>query len=279
MKPVINKLAHVAMQVRDMEKSLAFYCDGVGMTKAFSLTDHEDKPWIEYLKICDGVFLELFYGGGDLGEPSYEEIGYNHLCLTTGDAAALAARLHEAGYMDAVEPDVGGDGCKSFWAKDPDGNKLEFTQYSPESAFMKANQHPHDFDAKGLTGVGHAGYVVSDMAAALAFYRDQLGLDIIMEGDKDGKPWLKFLYVNDGAFVELFDGGVRQPSYRSNYLHLCLECADVAASVEELRSRGVEIDVEPNTGKDNNIQAWIHDPDGNKIELMQISPDSPQAKA
>jgi lactoylglutathione lyase len=41
----------------------------------------------------------------------------------------------------------------------------------------------------------------------------------------------------------------------------------------------VEIDVEPKTGADNNTQAWIHDPDGNKIELMQISPDSPQAIA
>jgi lactoylglutathione lyase len=279
MKQVPSKLAHVAMQVRDMEKSLAFYCDGVGMTKAFSLADEKGEPWIEYLKICDGVFLELFYGGGDLGEPSYEEIGYNHLCLTTGDADSLAARLHTAGYLDEVKPDEGGDGSKTFWARDPDGNKLEFTQYSPECGHMKANKNPYNFEAKGLTGVGHVGYVVSDMAAALAFYRDQLGLDVVMEMDKDGKPWIKFLYINDGSFAELFEGGVREQSYKSNYLHLCLECVDVAASVEELRARGVEIDVEPKTGADNNTQAWIHDPDGNKIELMQISPDSPQAKA
>jgi lactoylglutathione lyase len=30
---------------------------------------------------------------------------------------------------------------------------------------------------------------------------------------------------------------------------------------------------------DHNWQAWIDDPDGNAIELMQISPDSPQAAA
>jgi lactoylglutathione lyase len=144
---------------------------------------------------------------------------------------------------------------------------------------MKANKNPYNFDAKGLAGVGQVGYVVSDMAAALAFYRDQVGWDVVMEMDKDGKPWIKFLYINDGSFVELFEGGVRPQSYKSNYLHLCLECVDVAASVEELRARGVEIDVEPKTGADNNTQAWIHDPDGNKIELMQISPDSPQAKA
>lgn len=30
---------------------------------------------------------------------------------------------------------------------------------------------------------------------------------------------------------------------------------------------------------DKNWQAWIHDPDGNKVELMMIDPESPQAKA
>ena len=33
------------------------------------------------------------------------------------------------------------------------------------------------------------------------------------------------------------------------------------------------------TSTDKNWQAWIHDPDGNKVELMMIDPDSPQAKA
>ena len=33
---------------------------------------------------------------------------------------------------------------------------------------------------------------------------------------------------------------------------------------------------EPKLGLDHNLQAWIKDPDGNAIELMQITPESPQ---
>ena len=32
-------------------------------------------------------------------------------------------------------------------------------------------------------------------------------------------------------------------------------------------------------GADGNWQAWIEDPDGHRIELMQMMPDSLQAKA
>ena len=33
------------------------------------------------------------------------------------------------------------------------------------------------------------------------------------------------------------------------------------------------------TGKSKCIQFWTHDPDGNKIELMQLPPESLQAQA
>ena len=41
---------------------------------------------------------------------------------------------------------------------------------------------------------------------------------------------------------------------------------------------GVVIDREPKLGLDHNWQAWISDPDGNKIELMQLAEDSPQRR-
>lgn len=34
-----------------------------------------------------------------------------------------------------------------------------------------------------------------------------------------------------------------------------------------------------NTGLDRNRQAWIEDPDGNRIEFMEMAPDSLQAEA
>ena len=60
---MITSLAHVAFHVTDMQKSLDFYCGVLGLTKAFELHDDEGQPWIVYLKVCKGQFIELFYNG------------------------------------------------------------------------------------------------------------------------------------------------------------------------------------------------------------------------
>ena len=39
------------------------------------------------------------------------------------------------------------------------------------------------------------------------------------------------------------------------------------------------ISVAPKVGLDGNRQAWITDPEGNQIELMEMAPDSKQAEA
>ena len=42
---------------------------------------------------------------------------------------------------------------------------------------------------------------------------------------------------------------------------------------------GVALDPELVVGLDGNWQAWVKDPDGNAIELMRLSEDSPQYRA
>ena len=45
---------------------------------------------------------------------------------------------------------------------------------------------------------------------------------------------------------------------------------------EELVKAGIEIDIEPNKGQSETWQMWIHDPDGNKFEIMQYTDKSLQ---
>lgn len=129
--------------------------------------------------------------------------------------------------------------------------------------------------------IGHLAYSVKDMAASLDFYVNKLEFrhSFSIHNDKD-EPWIEYLMSADGRFVELFhpgDGPV--PADGGSYLHLCLEVDDLAQAVAELEEKGVEIRVRPNQGKDHNMQAWIRDPDGRDIELMQMSPVSPQCRA
>ena len=79
--------------------------------------------------------------------------------------------------------------------------------------------------------------------------------------------------------LELFPGGPEpDPGRPQSFMHICLRTDDIHADVERLRAAGITIDKEIKLGLDHNLQAWITDPDGNKIELMQLSENSPQRR-
>ncbi|HEX5691311.1 MAG TPA: VOC family protein [Roseiflexaceae bacterium] len=131
-----------------------------------------------------------------------------------------------------------------------------------------------------ITDIGHAAFAVHDLERSLAFY-ELLGIrEAFRLNREDGSLMLVYLHVAGDRFVEVFPGGPPpDPNRKGSFMHLCLLADDLRANVEELRERGVAIEREPKMGLDGNWQAWIRDPDGNSIELMQISPDAPQARA
>jgi len=129
-----------------------------------------------------------------------------------------------------------------------------------------------------VTDVGHAAFACYDLDASLRFYA-LLGLREAFRLDhEDGSPWLVYVHVAGDRFIELFTDGPAPDAQRprGSYMHLCLLVDDLPAFVEGLRGAGVAIEREPKRGLDGNLQAWINDPDGNAIELMQIAPESPQ---
>lgn len=127
-------IAHVAYHVVDMKEALHFYVEQLGLEHSFSIENAEGKPWIEYLKVCDGQFVELFYGGeGTNGVHSYA-----HLCLQVEDIHACAKMLEEKGVTVDTPPVQGKDLNWQCWAHDPDGNPIEFMQIDANSPQAKA---------------------------------------------------------------------------------------------------------------------------------------------
>ena len=128
-----------------------------------------------------------------------------------------------------------------------------------------------------ITDVGHAAFAAYDLESTLAFYA-KLGIDESFRlHHPDGSLMLVYLNVAGDRFVEVFPNGpAPDPERRTSFMHLCLLTDDLRATVEQLRGEGIAIDREPKLGLDGNWQAWIKDPDGNAIELMQLAEDSPQ---
>jgi lactoylglutathione lyase len=135
-----------------------------------------------------------------------------------------------------------------------------------------------------ITGLGHVAFRVKNLDRALDFYCGKLGFREAFRLEREDRPspWIVYLQLAENAFVELFPVPAEEvPANdpKMSYSHYCLTVDDLPATLQELADRGLEISGGPRFGLDGNWQYWVTDPDGNRIELMQMMPDSRQAAA
>ncbi|CAN5140213.1 hypothetical protein BH10PSE9_BH10PSE9_02560 [soil metagenome] len=58
----ITGLGHVAIKVKDIDRTLAFYTGLLGMQEMMRINKDDGSLWIVYLRISDTQFLEVFPG-------------------------------------------------------------------------------------------------------------------------------------------------------------------------------------------------------------------------
>ncbi len=127
-----------------------------------------------------------------------------------------------------------------------------------------------------VKGLAHACFRVRDLDAALAFYVGKLGLEHCFDfKNEQGERFGVYLKFGGKVFLELFQGAYEAEA-EGSFMHLCLEVEDINAAVDQLRAAGLEVS-DPVLGVDNTWQAWLADPDGNKLELHCYTPESWQA--
>ncbi len=134
-----------------------------------------------------------------------------------------------------------------------------------------------------FSSIGHVAIKAKDIDKSIHFYTEQLGFpEILRLNYSDGSLFLVYLRVTDTQYLELFPNGVGDRAPDRNAVavnHLCLIADDIEGSLAELARAGVALTRELRVGPDGNRQAWIEDPDGNRIEIMELKPDSVQFKA
>jgi catechol 2,3-dioxygenase-like lactoylglutathione lyase family enzyme len=125
-------------------------------------------------------------------------------------------------------------------------------------------------------GVNHVGISTQNYEAALAFYRDTLGAkEAFTIRNDDGTVRITYLQLSRDTFVELLPVAAGQST---GVAHIGIETGDVAASVANLRAKGIAVD-DPTVGVSKSRVARVRDPDGVQIEIMQMGPDSLQRQA
>lgn len=132
------QIGHLAITVKDMEKSMDFYTKCFGFRHVFDFDRPETgEPWIVYLHMGGSQFIELFYGGKNDYHWDEADRAYNHLCFAVDDMDATVKAINEAGYTLRKQPKIGCDGNSQCWIDDPDGVRIEIMQLGPDSPQTK----------------------------------------------------------------------------------------------------------------------------------------------
>lgn len=137
--------------------------------------------------------------------------------------------------------------------------------------------------------LAHVCFYTNQLDRMIAFYRDVLGFPVkfTMHND-DGFAFGYYFQTGERTFIEIFDqaGAVKQwggdlsprrPNEGVRYGHYCFEVVGLEALVAELEAKGISV-IPIKVGMDHSKQAWIKDPDGNAIELMEYTAESLQFK-
>ncbi len=133
------KMLHTMLRVGDLDKSIAFYCDILGM----KLLRRKDYPggeftlaFVGYGEEKDNTVIELTYNWGvseyDLGQ------GYGHIALGVDDIYGTCDRIKAQGGKVSREPGPMKHGTTVIaFVEDPDGYKIELIQLGTQGSAKK----------------------------------------------------------------------------------------------------------------------------------------------
>lgn len=138
-----------------------------------------------------------------------------------------------------------------------------------------------------INKLAHVCLFTDQLEAMIAFYRDVMGFPVkFTMKDAEGFDFGYYFATGDMTFVEIFDqkravgqwGGevvAMKSNHTAHARHFCFEVGRLEEEVARLEEKGLQV-VPVKVGMDFSKQAWIKDPDGNDIELMEYTPRSLQ---
>ena len=123
-------------------------------------------------------------------------------------------------------------------------------------------------------GIAHVAVFAADVAKSTDFYTRVLGLEhLFTQKKEDGSLFYVYLHAGSKTFVEIFPTAEKALKSRAGVAHICLAVRDINAAVAHVKAENWPLTRgEPKLGLDGNWQAWLQDPDGVDIELMQMMP-------
>lgn len=123
--------------------------------------------------------------------------------------------------------------------------------------------------------IAHICIGANDLQEAEHFYCAVLGFKRGFDFLKDGKLYGFYAEVGANTFIEIFIQEEPANLERPIVKHLCFEVDNLDETIATIEAKGVQV-TGTKQGGDNSWQAWVTDPSGVSIELMQYTDKSSQ---
>jgi catechol 2,3-dioxygenase-like lactoylglutathione lyase family enzyme len=266
-RPPITGVSHISVYTSNASAAEHYYVHDIGLKKG---TDPENPNGVRYY-VNATQFVEVLPLPPNAGNTRLD-----HLAYITTNAEALRGYLGAHGIAVPAAVDKGSDGSRWFYVKDPEGNKVEFTQPPAHMVAMT-----------GADPIGkhiiHVGMLVHSRDAENKFYRDLLGFkpywfggmqpgktDWVSQQVPNGHDWLEYMLTSGPS-----GGGIQDVSQKQLGVlnHVSIGVVNMEKAVTTLDSEGRLSNEHggPQIGKDGKWQYNLFDPDKTRLELMEYS--------
>jgi catechol 2,3-dioxygenase-like lactoylglutathione lyase family enzyme len=268
-------VARVSIRVSDLDRARAFYSGLAGFKEVYDVTNADGSVSSAYFKINDDQFLEIIPGleASQLRPMTGLAIRTDQLDKLRGMLAALGLNPGEI----RTDP----DGDTGFVLTNLLGQNvgfLEFVQCGPQS--LAARLKGQYLDPRRLsTHLEHVGLITTNFDDAYNFYVQTLGFHETYRRVSNDQSYVVLDHIQmpgpSGDFVELMtQGQTRNPLTRkrgASMAHFALTVPNEKALVAEAHARAPDMHlVRPAYGMDNRWNFNLYDPDGTRMEFMQV---------
>jgi catechol 2,3-dioxygenase-like lactoylglutathione lyase family enzyme len=264
-RPAITGISHVKLFADDLAKSQQFYASTLGWEQTPTGTP---QPGVHFYA-NHLQYVEL------LSPPSKGlEDRLDIVAFLTDDAEALRKYLAANGVKVPPGVKLESNGDRSFAVRDPEGNRIEFTQ--PGSNPPKGGA---SISGRVSGHINHAGFVVRDRPTEDRFYKNLLGFHVYWEGGaKTGQTDWVMMQVPDGT--DWLEYMLRLPLHPSRAQlasanHFSPGVVTMAELQKKLKQNGWAPGPKqqpPLLGVDGKWQYDLADPDGTRVEFMEFLP-------
>jgi len=278
---VLKNLFHVSLQVNDFDKMVEFYSNKLGFELMFKLTigdfkdmlkqgqpaDNDSDPWLCYMRVAPEEYIEMF--SGQIIPPEFKkekivnraDAPFDHFAIEVKDLKIAAKEFEKKGILFTFNSTEKGEIFEqSGYFIDPEGNKIIVVEKSHNSA------------------LAYISIYVNDIKTSILFY-EKLGFKVVKVKQQEAT-----LSVVDGQYLILKETGKKVNQYTDTPLaHFALQVESLEYTAREWDKQGLSMCYHPfqadylipldpfecSIGLDFCMIAWILDPDGNKIEVME----------